>query len=198
MEVGVFDGISYSNTWGLAERGWHGVMVEPLPDFAAACREDHHNHPNVVVVESAIGAANVDSILLNLAGELSTANTELHSEYRNLHWSRPYVSNATTRVPCQTLDDMLTKCDAPSPFDLLTVDVEGFEQAVFSSFTIDHWSPKVMIIELADTHPEFTATASQDAELTALISQSGYTIVFKDRVNTMFVRNDMWRHALNI
>ena len=33
VEVGAFDGMTYSNTWHLANRGWYGVYIEAHPDF---------------------------------------------------------------------------------------------------------------------------------------------------------------------
>ena len=34
VEVGAFDGYTFSNTWGLAQRGWRGIYVEPIPKYA--------------------------------------------------------------------------------------------------------------------------------------------------------------------
>lgn len=33
MELGAFDGVTFSNTYCLLERGWRGVLVEPSPTF---------------------------------------------------------------------------------------------------------------------------------------------------------------------
>src|SRR6185436_17619755 len=38
VEVGAYDGISFSNTSCLAARGWSGMLVEYIPRFAQACR----------------------------------------------------------------------------------------------------------------------------------------------------------------
>jgi hypothetical protein len=36
VEIGANDGVSCSNTWGLAERNWSGLMVEAIPALADA------------------------------------------------------------------------------------------------------------------------------------------------------------------
>ena len=41
VEVGAFDGVLYSNTWGLAARGWRGLLIEPVPEFAAVACHEH-------------------------------------------------------------------------------------------------------------------------------------------------------------
>lgn len=198
VEIGAFDGVSYSNTWGLAERGWRGLMVEPVPDFAERCRRAHAGHPSVTVVQSAIGPADTTEITLKLAGELSTANRQIHETYSQLAWSSTYVSDHEVSVPSQTLDALLYSHDIAPGFDLLSVDVEGFEEVVFSAFDLDRWAPHLIIIELADTHPELTATAISDAGVAERITNSGYRVVFKDRINTVFVRLDVWRKAFQL
>ena len=39
VEVGANDPERYSQTWALEQRGWTGVLVEPLPDLAKKLRE---------------------------------------------------------------------------------------------------------------------------------------------------------------
>src|SRR5438046_3290669 len=55
VEVGAFDGFTYSNTWGLAEKGWEGLLIEPIPEHARKCRDNHKNHPNIRIAQTAIG-----------------------------------------------------------------------------------------------------------------------------------------------
>ena len=81
---------------------------------------------------------------------------------------------------------------APRNFDVLVVDVEGFEEQVFAGFSLSDWRPKMMIVELADTHPDLTATSHSDARLGARLAAHGYNVVFKDSVNTVFVDDDVW------
>ena len=56
VEVGANDGLTVSNTWGLAERGWRGLMIEPISEIAQLCRSNHQRHANVSVLECAVGA----------------------------------------------------------------------------------------------------------------------------------------------
>ena len=50
----------------------------------------------------------------------------------------------------------------------------------------------MLIVELADTHPNLNSTRTSDAKLGLEIAQSGYLTVYKDWINTVFVRRDVW------
>jgi len=198
VEVGAFDGVIASNTWGLAERGWQGLMIEPVPDMASACRANHQNHPRVRVVECAVGSTTSDKVTLYLAGTLTSANADAIREYETVAWAVDSLTENTVTVESATLDSILAKYVVPVGFDLLVVDVEGYETEVFDGFSIANWRPRMLIVELADTHPDLAATMSKDAKLSRSITKSGYVIIYKDRINTVFVRNEDWARAFDL
>lgn len=198
VEVGAYDGVSFSNTWGLAERSWRGIMIEPIPAFAEHCRRNHAAHEYITVVECAVGDGSSGDVRLYVAGALSTANDELFDEYIEASWLSGGVKKQVHTAMSASLDSLLMDHNVRPGFDLLSVDVEGYESAVFSFFDLTRWAPKMMIIELVDTHPELVSTAKQDAELMKSIGDRGYTTVFKDRINTIFVRDDIYSAAFGL
>jgi len=50
-------------------------------------------------------------------------------------------------VPVKTLDDVLTQASAPSPIDLLSVDVEGHEMEVLQGFDFARWRPRLILVD---------------------------------------------------
>lgn len=194
VEVGAYDGHSYSNTWGLATRGWRGVMVEPVPAFADQARKSHRNHPNVLVVQAAVGATE-GTLDLVQSGPFTSANPGLNREYQDLPWARGVVGDKSVCVPMCTLTQLLTAELPELEIDLLVVDVEGYERDVFAGFD---WAaqPKVLIVELHETHKDLRTTRASDALLQREIMRRGYEIAFKDSINTVFVRNDVWEAAM--
>lgn len=48
---------------------------------------------------------------------------------------------------------------------------------------------------LADAHPDLTTTMAADAVLGQEIVGHGYRVVYKDLINTCFVRDDLWVEA---
>lgn len=192
VEIGANDGISCSNTWGLAERGWTGFMVEPIPKSALLCKENHKNHPRVSTYQCAIGNLDDVSLKLAVAGMLTTANPNLQAEYVLTEWATPFMTNEEVVIQSKKLDTFLVEIRIEKGFDVLVVDVEGFESQVFGGFSLDVWRPKMLIVELADTHPDLKSTSKVDARLGKEILSTGYTIVYKDSINTVFIRDDVW------
>ena len=191
VEVGAYDGIFASNTWGLAARGWHGLLIEPVPHLADMCRRNYELLGKIEVLEIAVGRDEQD-VPLHLAGTLTTANTNVYDEYADVEWATGALTDQSLSVECRPLDLVLTEQHVPLGFDLLVVDVEGFETEVFAGFDISKWQPKMMIVELTDTHPDLTATEDADAKLSRSLCEAGYIICFKDSVNTVFIRQDVW------
>lgn len=190
VEVGAFDGLFASNTWGLAQRGWSGLLIEPVPELAESCRQNYVKFPKVQVVQSAVGREK-GALTLYLGNQLTTANADTHEEYTTVDWALASLTSERVIVEVTTLDEILSSYAVPEGFDVLVVDVEGFEAAVFDGFKLSHWMPRMIVVELADTHPDLKSTAREDAELGTMITNAGYTIVFKDHINAVFVRADV-------
>lgn len=87
VEVGAFDGISYSNSSCLAEAGWEGILIEPIPEFAISCKELYSNNDRIRIVEAAIGASN-GMIDIAIAGPLTTVCSSLLESYKEIAWAK--------------------------------------------------------------------------------------------------------------
>lgn len=191
VEVGAFDGITFSNSSCLAQAGWSGMLIEPIPQFAERCRRRYRGNERIQIVEAAVGAEN-STVEISVGGPFTSTSDQVTRRYASLEWSKAWVVGSTTLSVRQlTLDEILCTANiAGKPIDVLIVDVEGAETVVFQGFSIDRWRPKIIIAELSHTHPDLHDIAWNDAALQQYIVQSGYFIVYKDCVNTVFVRTD--------
>lgn len=196
VEVGANDGVYASNTWGLAARGWRGIMIEPVPGVADRCRANHRDHPAITVVQTAIGAPGVASVNLRLGGHLSTGNPALAQRLAVLPWSADRMTTEQVVVGCRTLDDVLEEHCPGEQVDVVVIDVEGCEAEVFAGFDLRRWRPLMLIVELVDAHSDLGLLAWADAQLGEAIWDAGYRVVAKDAINTVFVRRDVWAEAL--
>jgi FkbM family methyltransferase len=188
VEIGAYDGQFASNTSFLADLGWRGVYVEPIPEFAAACAKRHRGNPGVTIVNAAVGRA-AGSAELYVAGTLTTTNNSLFSAYRNIPWAKGVLSDRKVTAPVMTLDQLLENYRIPNCFELLVVDVEGAEPDVFAGFDLARWNPEMLIVELGDYHPDFVGIEGIQkpaAELRKRVLQAGYTEVYVDSINTVF------------
>lgn len=190
VEVGAFDGEKFSNSSGLIERGWSGLLIEPIPTYADLCREKYKENTNVRVVQSAASNVNGSTSIL-ISGPLSTINSDLADEYTRLDWAKNEVGSEIIEVQTRTLDSILESNNISSGFEVLVVDVEGFETEVFEGFNIEFWKPKMIIVELTDFHPTLELGKDAHFYLGKEISAHGYVVIFKDSINTIFVQENL-------
>ena len=185
VDVGAFDGITYSNTWGLAKAGWKGICYEPVPQFFEACHHNHSRH-DVVVIEKCIG--NYDGQAeLAIAGAVSTANKDyLESEY----WHGDYQYAQKIIVNISKLDNELKLRGVSPYFDVLDLDVEGSETDVLKGFDINFWKPKMAIVEAQELHPAKELTL-QAPFINNYFYDAGYEKIYCDEINNIYVRKDI-------
>jgi FkbM family methyltransferase len=192
VEVGAFDGESYSNTAGLADLGWAGLYIEPVPEAFQQCCRRHANNPRVKVVNCAIGAVD-GATSLYVAREFSTVS-RAHVEHGIAQGWMPQGVYDQIVVTQQRLATALAQASIEPGFDLLVVDVEGAEEQVFAGFDVAHWRPRALIVELADFAPPGQAVEGDPPALAAAqrvrarILAAGYETIYADYNNTVFAR----------
>lgn len=192
VEVGANNGLFVSNTWGLAQNNWHGIYVEPIPQFADQCIKNYSHCPNITVVKAAVGSGSEQYVDIHIAGGISTASDDMYQLYSQIPWSSPYLTDQIIKAPCITLNELCDFYEVPVNFDLLVVDVEGFEPEVFLGFNLSHWRPKMMIVEISDTHSDLWMYSRSLSDLSSQITNTGYRIAYKDGINTVFVSEECW------
>jgi len=188
VEVGAYDGESFSNTSCLADSGWQGLYIEPIKDFYLHCIDRHKNN-NVICENYAIGPEeNIKEIIKY--GPLSTLSDRQYEMFKTVGW----IDDAfATKETCNIirLDKLMEKNGIPKEFDLLVVDTEGNENEVFKSFDLNIWKPKMMIVEIEDEHESFQQFKKYVFEmetLTETLINYNYKIVYKDQINTIFIK----------
>jgi len=195
VEIGAYDGHSFSNSSCLAEVGWRGLYVEAVPEFADLCQKRYAGNERIAVVNAAVSET-VGDLTIFVGGPFSTADMETLGEMRRLEWSRSsFAENRSVVVPRMPLDSLLAENWIRPRFEVLIVDVEGHEPEVFDGFDLARWHPQMIIAELVDTHPDLASTRGRHAHLSRTIVGHGYVIVYKDMINTMFVSRGLFDAA---
>jgi FkbM family methyltransferase len=184
VDVGAYDGISYSNTWGLACAGWKGICYEPVPSFYAQCYNNHFDH-DVITIQTCIG--NKEGYIdLFVAGVLSTTNDDyLNSEY----WYNDYKYAQKIMSKITTLDKSLKEHNVNPMFDVLSLDVEGGETDVLKGFDIGYWKPKMAIVEVQEHHPAKELTL-QAPFINDYFANARYEKIYSDEINNIYVKKD--------
>lgn len=189
VEIGAYDGEYVSNTSGLADIGWSGIYVEPVPAYFNKCQYRHRGNSNIQVINAAVGDRE-SSITMHIGGPLSTASEGMRDHFKTLAWAKEvFCEGKKCDVEMVTLDALLRRCNFEPCFELLVVDVEGFEWDVLKNFDIGYWSPKMIIIELHDQNDDYFNIREKCIRLVNYFHEGGYKPIWKDFTNTIFVPN---------
>ena len=175
VEVGGFDGETFSNTLTFEEQGWRAIIVEPMPHFALKIQA---RRPGATLFACAAGAAPGEAELVIAHGvealSTTTAKADHLERIRKLggrteevtvpvrtldamlaeagHLARIRKMGGQmekVQVPVRTLDAMLTEAGV-AKIDFITIDVEGGELTVLAGFDLGRWQPRVVILENAN------------------------------------------------
>ena len=192
VEVGAYDGDSFSNTSCLSDVGWGGLYIEPVPQFAQACANRHKGNTRVLVAQRAVGEPGF--VTLYVGGTLTTTKKGHVDAYNEIDWAKGHHRGESIQVKRDRLDKLMKRGGINPEFDVLVVDVEGSEYEVFETFSLAEWRPKMMIVELEDKHHSFQKykdIIEPCAALRNLILLNGYKELFVDEINTIFIREDL-------
>lgn len=128
LDCGANDGITFSNTRALAERGWKGVLIEPSPKAYAKLKELYNGHKGFYLYQVALGSHN-GKAMLQESGPLCSANdvglvsTFVPSEMDRFKSSVKYDPVEVKVFKWKTFLNRLTIKE----FDFVSMDVEGNE-----------------------------------------------------------------------
>jgi FkbM family methyltransferase len=170
VEVGANDPYDLSQTWHLERRGWRGILVEPQPALAAALRRQRSAKVYAVACASPRQAGR--TMLLHLAGIHSSLDPRL-----NISTISP---QGAIEVAVTTLNEILVDAGAPSPIDLLSVDVEGLEVEVLKGLDLKRWRPRLILIE----------DLAMNLGLHRYLRSQGYKWMRRTGLNSWYVPHD--------
>lgn len=181
VDVGANDPVHFSLTYAFYQRGWHGIAVEPVKEFADALRE---RRPRDTVAEVAVTDSADETVTLHtIAGTgLSTTVGDIAEGHRERGWTA-----ATTEVPAKRLDTVIEEAGfADSPIHVVNVDVEGAERAVLASIDLSRIRPWVFVVE--STLPLTTHQSHDSWE--RLLLDHGYTATLFDGLSRFYVADE--------
>jgi hypothetical protein len=142
-----------------------------------------------------IGENISEQIQITAAGPLSSAREEMIENYKNLEWSKHVVNNADAEKQTAhftTLDNFLEKISAPKGFELLVVDVEGFECSVFKNFPFNKYLIKMIIVEMHDVNPQYKMLHQSLRALHIKFLEASYVPIYKDFTNSIYVLKNIY------
>jgi FkbM family methyltransferase len=157
LDVGSADGIVYSNTKLLEERGWTGICVDPFPTSmkSRTCQ----------VFEDVVYDTSGQKVQFQAAGELGGVNQDLG------RWKSQVSSSPMVEFTTVTLGDILERANAPSYVHYMSLDIEGAELRALRGLPFEKYRFGALTIEHNFEEPK-------RSEIQELLKQHGYLRVF--------------------
>jgi len=188
IDVGANDPIENSVTALFYERGWHGILIEPNPEYLPRYAK---LRPRDVALN--IGIANAGGTMTfykvtdppggdgtYAAAGMSTFDPAIAQERR-----RAGLAVHESRVPVTTLNQVLEQRPLKD-ITILSIDVEGFEKQVLESIDLRRHRPLVMVIEACLPGTEIPSYAAWEG----LLLQADYAPAMSDGLNRYYVPRD--------
>jgi FkbM family methyltransferase len=191
VEVGANHPRNDSATRAFYDRGWKGITVEPVPQFADLQRAER---PRDHLVEAAITNSGRGEIVLHdVPGTgLSTIVDAVSDRHADAG-----IEHVDLVVATMGLDDVLAESGwTNEDIHFMLIDVEGAEHEVLQSVDLRRWRPWVLVVEA--TAPNSTVTTHGDWE-PELLAQ-GYEYCLFDGVSRFYVaaeKADLLRDTLS-
>tara|TARA_R100000664_G_scaffold32401_1_gene47280 strand:+ start:6096 stop:6797 length:702 start_codon:yes stop_codon:yes gene_type:complete len=180
-----------SNTASLADLGWQGIYVEPHPFYFEECKRRHLSN-TVKIVNYAAGSEN-RKVTLGLG---DTLRSEVQDNFNRLGFlseaqRREDYPDHTFEVLEKNVNDILADCDCPNEFDLLSIDVEGYEKIIIDAFNFNEYRPKLVVVEVRTGDTRFDKLLRDESEhVEETIISAGYSFEYTDQLNAVFLRSD--------
>jgi len=167
VDIGASDGVQWSNSYLLEKTfGWTGILVEPNPMHREALRAGRSSR----VHHGCVAAASGEEVAFwcaqddELSGIGRYAEQDGHTASRREH--------TTIRLTTISLNDLLGECNAPQHIDYVSLDTEGSELDILSTFDFARYRVKLWTVEHNHT--------ANEAKIDRLMQTHGYRREFPE------------------
>lgn len=169
LEIGAYDGITFSNTYALLEQGWHGVLIEASPKMFTALQRNTAGK-NVDLVNSCIVMEPVTGMITFYDNDQATAST-CTAHVENWKGTTPFSPIQVMPVHYEAILSRFGRT-----FDFVNIDIEGQSAELFLRMfplmpDVDLW-----VVEHDSRKEEITALAQ------------GFSVLYENGENVVLGR----------
>ncbi len=126
LDIGAYDGHTFSNTKALADKGWGGVCVEPAPTVFTGLLETYKGRADIQLVNAAVGVQ-AGLIPFHLSYDAVSTTIEAHRDL----WAAQDVTFYPIHVAAVTPNELLGAFGGP--YEFINVDTEGTSVEIFAA-----------------------------------------------------------------
>jgi FkbM family methyltransferase len=182
LEVGAYHPSIASNSALLNELGWNGALVEPNPFMANLLREAR---PGDAVFEFACG--NNGEATLHMFSDWASSNSMDEDFAAKISSGQGIEVARTIKVKVKTVSEVIRLMELQG-FDkpeVVSIDVEGMDFEVLSTFDFDYWKPTIFVIEDIDLDLSNVAGSS----IYRFMIRNGYRMISHALISSIYVRD---------
>jgi FkbM family methyltransferase len=176
IDVGAAHPTEYSVTRAFYDRGWHGVNIEPEPEYAAALCSERQRDINLHVAVAAVPGR---ATLHRIPGTgLSTFDANIAAN----HLAAGFPAEQPMEVEVTTLA-AICAAHAPDDIHFLKIDVEGFEREVLLGADLKVHRPWIIVVEATLPNSQVSSTET----FADLLLAADYRQCWFDGLNVFFL-----------
>ena len=179
IDVGAGHHIRHSVTCHFYEKGWHGINVEPEPEYFGLLARYRRRDINLNL---ALGSREEDRTFY-LGDALSTLDIDIadtHVSTGSMQGRRELPVSVTT------LGRLCDQYCGATDISFLKIDVEGWESQVICGANWERYRPRVVLVEA--TFPNSRTPAWDKWE--PMLAMNRYRFVYFDGLNRFYVREE--------
>lgn len=176
VDIGAHDPTDRSVTRAFYEKGWHGLNVEPNPEYAQKLRKER---PRDQTLQVAIGTGDGHAAVHDFGG-LSTIVKDVAAD----HVAAQFRATEF-RVPVTTLAAILNDLDRQE-IHFLKIDAEGYEREVLIGADFKRFRPWIVLMKAVKA----TAAIPNLGKGERLLLEAGYQLAYFDGLNHFYVADE--------
>jgi FkbM family methyltransferase len=165
VDIGAHDPFAWSNTKKLAELGWWGLDIDPLPGTAAKFRK---HRPRDLCLEAAIDIGGDRNLHYWIFDHEPRWNCLAPSEPVNERDGKLFRPDRHIDVPVITIAEALERAALPR-VDLVNLDIEGGEEYILRHWPWDRLKPTAICVEIIGK----PAVENANTPLTRFLAECG-------------------------
>lgn len=165
VELGACDGVLFSNTYYFEKKlNWTGILIEPNPLYW----EDLNKNRNCGLSNKLcddVSGKEVDFLLAEAMGGIINDNPG--------YWVNYHMDKDKLKLKTFTLSEILDEFKAPKVMDFLSLDVEGSEYNILSTFPFDKYEFNYICVE----HNNYWSQDDNKMKIQNILIKNGYNII---------------------
>jgi len=143
LDIGAYDPETFSNTRGLYELGWRGVLVEPAEMNFQVLQKYFYKDNAMQVIQTCVGDYDGEIPFYDSNGDAIGTTVATHAKI----WEQGYGTKYTTVQSRVITFESLMKMTIYKKFDFINIDVEGMDFLIFRQIDFNSVGCSLVCVE---------------------------------------------------